>query len=67
MEKLQRAGLTKFIGVSNLNVQSLMDVWSYAEIKPVVNQVEMHPYLTQNRLLEYCQSLGVKVWFASPC
>jgi diketogulonate reductase-like aldo/keto reductase len=39
MEELQRAGLTRSIGVSNLCVQSLMEVWSYAEIKPVVNQV----------------------------
>lgn len=66
MEALQRAGLTRFIGVSNINVQHLAEIWSYAEIKPVCNQVECHPYLVQSQLLEFCQSLGVKITAFSP-
>ena len=66
MEDLQRAGLTRNIGVSNINVQHLAEIWSYAQIKPVCNQVEVHPYLVQSQLLEFCQSLGVKVVAFSP-
>lgn len=43
METLVDKGLTKSIGVSNFNVQMLWDMLSYARIKPVVNEVELHP------------------------
>lgn len=43
MEDLVRQGYTKSIGVSNFNVQSLVDMLTYCEIKPVCNQVELHP------------------------
>jgi len=45
MEECAKQGLTKSIGVSNFNVQSLLDLLSYCNIKPVMNQVEMHVYL----------------------
>ena len=53
MEALVKAGLTKSIGVSNFNVQSLMDMLAYCEIKPVCNQIELHPYLVQEDLVKY--------------
>jgi len=61
MEGLVKKGLTKSIGVSNYNVQALVDVLSYCEIKPAVNQVEFHPYLHQTGLLEFCNLHGVRV------
>jgi len=61
MEELQKEGLVKSIGVSNFNVALLHDLLSYATIKPVVNQVEMHPYLQQPQLLEYCKRVGIHV------
>ena len=45
MERLVDLGLTKSIGVSNFNVQLLWDMLCYCRIKPVVNEVELHPYL----------------------
>lgn len=66
MEDLHRAGLTHHIGVSNVNVQHLAEIWSYSQIKPVCNQVEVHPYLVQSELLEFCKTLGVKVVAFSP-
>jgi len=47
MEALVDAGLTKSIGVSNCIINMLADMLAYARIKPVVNQVEMHPYFQQ--------------------
>ena len=68
MESLVKKGYTKSIGVSNYNVQLLMDILSYCEIKPVVNEVELHPYLTQKNLIEYCDLVGIKVIaFSSIC
>jgi len=54
MEHLVNIGLTKSIGVSNYNCQTLNDLLNYALIPPVVNQVERHPYLPQEKLLKYC-------------
>ena len=47
MEDLVKAGLVKNIGTCNIRAFTLMDILSYCTIKPAVNQVEMHPYLTQ--------------------
>ncbi|KAM9962349.1 hypothetical protein ACTFIR_005257 [Dictyostelium discoideum] len=66
MEKLVEFGLVKSIGVSNFNVQNLVDLLSYAKIKPVVNQVEIHPYLTQLKLQEYCEKYEIKLVAYSP-
>jgi D-xylose reductase len=54
MENLVKKGYTKSIGVSNYKVQTLMDLLSYCEIKPVVNQIEFHPYLNETNLYKYC-------------
>jgi diketogulonate reductase-like aldo/keto reductase len=59
MENLVKNGYTKSIGVSNYNVQLLMDLLSYCEIKPVTNQVEYHPYLYQEHLNKYCMDNGI--------
>jgi D-xylose reductase len=51
---------------SSLQAQSLMDLLSYCRIKPVVNQVELHPYLTQAELLEYSQIANIHLTAFSP-
>jgi diketogulonate reductase-like aldo/keto reductase len=66
MEELVDQGLSRFIGVCNFNVQHIMDVLSYARIKPYANQVEMHPYLTQLALVEFCQRHNIKMTAFSP-
>lgn len=53
MESLVEKGLTKSIGVSNFNVQSLIDMLTYCKIKPVCNQIELHPYLVQDGLVKF--------------
>ncbi|MDP3073632.1 MAG: aldo/keto reductase [Opitutaceae bacterium] len=66
MEELQRAGLVQRIGVCNLNISALRDVLSYAAIRPAVHQIELHPYLTQPRMLRYCAQENIAVTAFSP-
>ncbi len=61
MEECVRKGLCKSIGVSNFNVQLLLDLMSYAEIPPAVNEIEFHPYLRQENLVKFCQSMGIQI------
>ncbi len=52
MEELVVKGLVKSIGVSNLTIKKLEAMKAYAKIWPAVNQVEMHPLLRQDALLQ---------------
>jgi diketogulonate reductase-like aldo/keto reductase len=61
MEDLVRQGYTKSIGISNYNVQRIMDLLAYAEIRPAVLQVELNPYLIQKNLLHFCRSENIAV------
>lgn len=54
MEEAQGMGLTRSIGVSNFSMQLLENLLNHCDVKPVMNQVELHPYLAQNALLSYC-------------
>ena len=66
MEGLVEAGLVKRIGVCNFSTALIRDLQSYARIQPSVLQVEMHPYLTQQRLLRFCQEENITVTAFSP-
>ncbi|ORX64150.1 aldehyde reductase [Basidiobolus meristosporus CBS 931.73] len=61
MEELVDAGLVKNIGVANFNCSLLMDLLKYARIKPAVNQVEIHPYLAQDVLVEFCHRKEIAI------
>jgi len=66
MEELVDEGLVKSIGVSNFNVQLLYDLLSYARHRPVVNQVELHPFLSQTNLVRFCHFAGIDVIAYAP-
>ncbi|XP_066511677.1 aldo-keto reductase family 1 member A1-A-like [Hoplias malabaricus] len=66
MEKLVDQGLVRSIGVSNFNARQIDDIFSVGKHKPVVNQVECHPYLTQSELLSHCRSRGLVLTPYSP-
>lgn len=66
MEELQRAGLVKRIGVCNLNISMLREVLGSCSIRPVVHQIELHPYLAQPRQLRFCQQEKIAVTAFSP-
>lgn len=66
MEDLVDAGLVKHIGICNFTTGLLSDLLSYARIRPSVLQVELHPYLTQEKLLRYCVEQKIAVTGFSP-
>ncbi|GED01868.1 aldo/keto reductase [Bacillus atrophaeus] len=66
LEKLYKDGKVRAIGVSNFQVHHLEELLKDAEIKPMVNQVEFHPCLTQVELREYCKKQGIQVEAWSP-
>jgi len=66
MEKLVHEGLVRSIGVSNFNSYQLARVLNEGEVKPVVNQIEVHPYLTNHHLVDFCRQNKVVVTAFSP-
>ncbi|MGC4379128.1 aldo/keto reductase [Fictibacillus sp. Mic-4] len=66
LETLYKEGRVKAIGVSNFQIHHLEDVMKDAEIKPMVNQVEYHPRLTQKELQAFCKDNGIQLEAWSP-
>ncbi len=66
MEELVKEGLVKEIGVCNFGCSLLRDLMANATIPPAVLQVELHPYLTQEKLLRFCRESGITVTGFSP-
>ena len=66
LEDLHQAGKIKAIGVSNFQSHHLKKLLATAKVKPVLNQVELHPKLAQKELRDYCQQQGIKIQAWSP-
>ena len=66
MEAAKEAGLSRHIGVSNLSITKLSGLLGEAKIRPEVNQIELHPYLQQGPMLEFCRAEGVQLTAYSP-
>lgn len=66
MEEAVREKLTRNIGVSNFSWQKLVGLTKAASIPPAVNQVELHPFLAQNALLEFCRQENILLTAYSP-
>ena len=64
MERLKNEGLVKSIGVSNFHTHHLEQILKVAEHTPVLNQVELHPLLTQDALIEFhsAHSILTQAW-----
>ncbi|MBU5352973.1 aldo/keto reductase [Paenibacillus barcinonensis] len=66
MEELYAAGRIRAIGVSNFQIHHLQDLMQDAQVKPMVNQVEYHPRLTQEELKAFCEQHGIQLEAWSP-
>lgn len=66
LEDCVDAGLVRSIGLSNFNHEQIERIWQEARHKPANLQVELHPYLTQPKLLAFCQEKGIVVTAHSP-
>lgn len=61
MQSCVEAGLIRNIGVSNFSVSKLEALIADSGIVPAVNQIEMHPFLQQDAVLDFCRSRGIAV------
>jgi alcohol dehydrogenase (NADP+) len=59
MENLVDRGLCKAIGLSDVGLDQLRQVFEQARIKPSVVQIESHPYLPLTEILDFCNSNGI--------
>ncbi|KAF8958431.1 NADP-dependent oxidoreductase domain-containing protein [Flammula alnicola] len=66
MEKLLDTGKVRAIGVSNFSIKNLEKLFKTAKVIPAMNQVELHPYLAQNGLREYCAKKGIVLTAYTP-
>ncbi len=60
LEKLYEEGKIRAIGVSNFYPDRLVDLASFARIRPMVNQVEIHPYHQQQEAKHWMDKYGVQ-------
>ncbi len=66
MESLVSDDVVKGIGVANYTAPMIVDLLAYATVKPVMNQVEVNPYFSQESLIHFCQSQDMMVTAYSP-
>ncbi|ODV83209.1 hypothetical protein CANARDRAFT_100586 [[Candida] arabinofermentans NRRL YB-2248] len=61
LENLVEEGLVKSIGISNFSGALIQDLLRTCKIKPALLQIEHHPYLVQEKLIEYTKSQGINI------
>jgi diketogulonate reductase-like aldo/keto reductase len=66
MIQLLNEGKVRAIGVSNFEVFHLQDIFQNFDVIPSVNQVEFHPFLFQEKLLEFCKNSNIQLEAYSP-
>ncbi len=66
MERLYEEGVIKSIGVSNFHVHHLQKLFTKANVKPVINQIEYHPHLTQQEVKTFCDKEDIQMEAWSP-
>jgi diketogulonate reductase-like aldo/keto reductase len=60
-EEIYDSGLVKSIGISNFPTILINDLLNYARIKPAIHQIELSPYLTQKKHVQFCKSHGIEL------
>lgn len=66
MEELVKKGMVRSIGLSNFNSEQIAHVLKSCAIKPVMNQVECSPCISQRKLIEFCKNRDIIVTAYTP-
>jgi diketogulonate reductase-like aldo/keto reductase len=66
IEQIKQSGRARSIGVSNHSVKHLKQLETYANEKPIVNQIEMHVFLQQLETRQYCDQNNIQIEAYSP-
>ncbi|XP_046857365.1 9,11-endoperoxide prostaglandin H2 reductase-like isoform X2 [Xenia sp. Carnegie-2017] len=66
MVELQNKKLVRSIGVSNFDIHHLVELHKHTNVRPAVNQIEVHPFLQEKRLVKYCKDNGIVIQAYSP-
>ncbi len=66
LELMVEKGLCGHLGVSNFSITKLRKLLKFARLKPEVNQIELHPYLQQPAMLQFCKSNSIHITAYAP-
>lgn len=66
MERIAATDKVRAVGVSNYQENHLKEILDLRSLVPAVNQIELHPYLSQNDLVEFCTQHNIKIESWSP-
>ncbi len=66
MEKIYQSGKARAVGVSNYLSHHLQGIIDMKSLMPAVNQIELHPYLSQEPLVEFCTQYDINIESWSP-
>ena len=61
LEELYSEGKLRAIGISNFYPDRMVDIASFSKIKPMVNQIEIHPHFQQNAAKEWNEKYDIKL------
>ncbi|KAI1438865.1 Aldo/keto reductase [Xylaria sp. CBS 124048] len=66
MEELLAAGKTRAIGVSNWRISDFKKLLAFATVKPHANQIEVHPFLPNSEVIDFCVANDILIEAYSP-
>jgi diketogulonate reductase-like aldo/keto reductase len=66
LEEIKESKKAKSIGVSNYTIRHLEELFKYTKVRPVINQVELHVFLQQPELRQFCKDNNIQVEAYSP-
>ena len=66
MIQLMKSGKARAIGVSNYDIIQMQEILQNFDVPPSVNQVEFHPFLFQEELLQFCNNNNIQLEAYSP-
>lgn len=61
LERIRESGRARSIGVSNFAPEHLENLRQETDVKPVLNQIELHPALQQREIVDYCREHGIEI------